>query len=778
MTLMVTYMTPHGFHTGDIRGDFSQTLIYRRRKGDCQDPETVADPAGMVQMEDTASTPDTAQGTTPQIRRFGVFEGVFVPTLVNILDAIMYLRLGWVVGNVGLAGAWILIIFSFIITTTTALSISSIVTNIRIGAGGAYSIISRSMGMEIGSSIGIPLFMSLALSVALWIFGFREGLTYLYPQAPPLLVDLAVFGIVFLIVLLNTRFAFRIQYVILAIIVVSLVSVFAAGFGAPDLTLHSPPGDVSVWMIFAVLFPAATGFMAGTTMSGELKDPRRSIPLGTLAAIGVSFAIYMLLSWWLAGTASSEVLIGNYTIMIDKARVGSLVLAGLLAATFSSALNSMVGASRVLHAMGEHGVLPYSSWFARRSRTGIPRNAVYITGLIALVALLLFGSLNTVAPLITLFFLITYTMVNLVILMEQGLGLDTFRPSLRISRLVPLAGTICAFFAMLVINSAFTILAIIVIASIYYLLTFRHLPVWSPYGDVRSSLFTAISEWAARKSMKLPQSRERAWHPNLLVPIDNPPELRGTADFIRDIVRPRGSITILGLTEKDETGMFTRQIASIGRDLEEDGIYSRWTIIETKHFDEGTVASVQALRSAFFSPNIIYLILPPTPDQDNYFRTVMEKSTENRIGILLYVPHLQAGLGRQKVIHLWLDLSCSSWKPGTPLTNCDLSLLIAYKLRTNWKGSLTIIVPVEDKERIVPLRKDLALLIEEARIPVDDIIVIEGDRDTVLKQLPPADLEIFSLNDTQDLEDARRLMLLTRSSCLLCRDSGDENALV
>ena len=111
--------------------------------------------------------------------KFGMFKGVFVPTLLTILGVIMYLRLGWVVGNVGLLGAWTIILIAFAITTTTALSMSSIISNIRIGAGGAYSIISRSMGLEIGGSIGVSLYLSLALSVALYIFGFRAGLQFL-----------------------------------------------------------------------------------------------------------------------------------------------------------------------------------------------------------------------------------------------------------------------------------------------------------------------------------------------------------------------------------------------------------------------------------------------------------------------------------------------------------------------------------------------------------------------------------------------------------------------
>ncbi|MDT8358610.1 MAG: hypothetical protein RQ758_08940, partial [Methanomicrobiaceae archaeon] len=221
-----------------------------------------------------------------EIMRFGTIKGVFVPTLLTILGVIMYLRLGWVVGSVGLLGAWIIIILAFTITTTTALSMASIISNMQIGPGGAYSIISRSLGLEIGGSIGVPLYFSLAFSVVLYIFGFREGVRFLYPSLPPLLVDLLVFGTISLIVFFSTDIAFRIQYLILVLIAVSLVSIFAAGMGAaPSFTLELPAGGGTFWAVFAVFFPAATGIMAGVNMSGELETPRRSITIGTLAAI-------------------------------------------------------------------------------------------------------------------------------------------------------------------------------------------------------------------------------------------------------------------------------------------------------------------------------------------------------------------------------------------------------------------------------------------------------------------------------------------------------------
>ena len=242
-------------------------------------------------------------------QKFGTFGGVFTPTLLTILGVIMYLREGWVVGNAGLGGALLIILLSFAITGATGLSMATFVTNIRVGPGGAFSMIAQSLGLEAGGAIGAPLYVAQALAVVMYIFGFREG--YLWaadawgiPALSPLAIDLLIFAVIFGVTMVSTGLAFKIQYVILAIIIVSLVSVGITAFTNP---LDNPIvwwGDfrgspesgfsgVTFWAVFAVYFPAATGIMAGANLSGDLKDPRKSIPIGTLSAIALSLVVYL-----------------------------------------------------------------------------------------------------------------------------------------------------------------------------------------------------------------------------------------------------------------------------------------------------------------------------------------------------------------------------------------------------------------------------------------------------------------------------------------------------
>ena len=446
---------------------------------------------------------------TKALKKFGTFGGVFTPTLLTILGVIMYLRMGWVVGNAGLLGAWLIIIISFLITLCTALSMSAITTNIRIGAGGAYAIISQALGLEVGGSLGIPRYISQGLAVTMYIFGFREGWLGIFPAHDPFLVDVAVFVFLFSIAYISANLAIKTQYIIMVVIVLSIVSIVMAAYNGSmhiptDEALSlgsfkgSPENDFkgsNFWIVFAVFFPAATGIMAGANMSGELKDPKRSIPVGTLWAIGVSFVIYMALAYWLARTATEDELLNNYNIIIEKAYYGPLIIAGVLGATFSSALASIVGSSRILYAMGEHQVLPYSKFLAGKSANGQPRNAMIVTGIIIFATMLL-RNINAIAPLVTLFFLVTYAMINIVVIIEQRLGLISYRPLLKVNKWIPWLGLISSVLAMFIINPTISWITILIVFIVYWYLSKQNLE--TPFEDVRSGLFVSFAEWAAK----------------------------------------------------------------------------------------------------------------------------------------------------------------------------------------------------------------------------------------------------------------------------------------
>ncbi|MEM8558677.1 MAG: amino acid permease [Bacteroidota bacterium] len=751
------------------------------------------------QTQDLGTIAPEDTGHVPGARKFGTFAGVFTPTLLTILGVIMYLRTGWVVGNAGVLGALGIILLSFGITIATGLSMSSITTNIRIGAGGAYSIISQSLGLEVGGSVGIPLYLSQALAVAMYVFGFREGWAYLFPEHPAILVDLGTFGVLFGIAVVSASFAFRVQYVIMAVIAGSLVSVALAAvngsmqydLAAVGLTGTYPgtPEDgfsgTSFWVVFAVFFPAATGIMAGANMSGDLRDPRRSIPRGTMAAIAVSLVIYLALAYWLARSATPEELLSTYTIMIDRAHWGPAVLAGLLGATFSSALASLVGAPRILQALGDHAVLPRGPWLAARTAKGEPRNALVVTAGIVLAALLL-RDLNVIAPLITMFFLITYAMINFVVFVEGQLGLVSFRPRLRIPQLVPLFGLGGCLLAMFVVNPTFALAAVVVVVGVYAFLLRRHLE--APYGDVRSGLFVAVAEWAAKRVADLPTRQERAWKPNVLVPVQDLSALRGSFELLRTLVFPKGSVKLLGLTtgtadtaDATVAEPYLDRLPTLSHAFRRQGVYATWTTLDTDDFAMGVSASLQALRGTFFRPNVLFLRLPDPALADHaarehaYARLAVE-ARRQRVGTVFYAPHPRAGLGQRQYINVWIHDRSPDWHLSMDIGNLDLSLLLAYKLKRNWNGLIRLITVVDAAEA-ERARHFLDRLIDLARLPDTTPVVGTGAFRDFAQTAPQADLNLLGLMPAPDFDTMRGLVTTLDASCLFIRDSGDENAL-
>jgi solute carrier family 12 sodium/potassium/chloride transporter 2 len=726
--------------------------------------------------------------TNENIKTFGTFGGVFTPTLLTILGVIMYLRLGWVVGNAGLLGAWLIICISFLITLATALSMSSITTNIRIGAGGAYAIISQSLGLEVGGSLGIPRYVSQGLAVTMYIFGFREGWLSIFPFHHPFLVDIIVFALIYAIAYKSADLAIKTQYIIMAIIFASLVVIVLAAFYG---SMQASTVDVlkwgtfrgsaennfsgsNFWLVFAVFFPAATGIMAGANMSGELKDPRKSIPVGTLWAIGVSFVIYMGLAYWVARSATDEELLTNYNVMIDQSFFPPLVIAGVLGATFSSALASMVGSSRILYAMGIHGVLPRSQWLGNTDTAGQPKNAMMVTGAMVFLAMLL-RDLNAIAPLVTLFFLITYAMLNVVVIIEQKLGLISFRPIFPVPKWVPWVGLITSIFAMFIINPTLSLISVVVVIAVYGLLTQKKLT--TPFEDVRSGMFISFAEWAAKHTSRITHRQERAWKPNLLVPVTNHHSIKGIFYFLQNVAYPKGSIKLLGINADNTDVQFNQRLEELTNAFQQRGVFSSWTVIRTDDFANGVNFANQAYKGSFFRPNIVFLNMLDRVSHEKDFLDIIAESTRLKIGVMVYYQHLESGLGQRQVINIWIRNRAPYWKISWDIGNLDLSILVAYKLKKNWTAKIRLVTVVDNEEEEKQAADFMAKLIDLARLPKTEIMIQRGKFSEVIEQAPDADLNIFGLVEHPDFAFMERMVAKTQTTCLFIRDSGMENIL-
>jgi len=321
-------------------------------------------------------------------KKFGAFAGVFTPSILTILGVIMYMRLGWVVGNAGLLGTIIIIIIAHVIAITTGLSVSSVATDKKIGAGGIYYVLSRSMGIPIGGSIGIALYVGTAFSIALYLIGFAESFNGYFGFGMSV-NDFRLTGTIALVsitvlALISTSVALKAQFFILAAIIISLVSIFfgTTEFAPESVPLFSSEGAVPLEVVFAIFFPAVTGFTAGIAMSGDLEDPKKSIPSGTLMAIGVGLIVYLSLAIYMAYTINPEVLKTDYNILMKMALFAPAVVAGIWGATLSSALGGILGGPRILQAMSIDKVTP-KIFGKGKGVNNEPVNALFLVFIIA-----------------------------------------------------------------------------------------------------------------------------------------------------------------------------------------------------------------------------------------------------------------------------------------------------------------------------------------------------------------------------------------------------------
>ena len=705
-------------------------------------------------------------------KRFSTFEGVFIPCLLSILGVIMYLRLGFVVGSVGLGGTLLIICIANLITLFTALSMSSVVTNIRIGAGGAYSIIAKSLGLEAGGAIGIPLYIAQAISIAFYIAGFAECWHFIFPQHSMLLVSIIIWFLILIVSYASTKLAFQIQYVILAIIGASIVSIILGD--ARVVNSASIWDQFSInhfWPAFALFFPAVTGILAGASMSGELKDPKVSIPKGTIWAIGVSFCMYVLLAYWLAKQVSLTELRTNAQIVIDLGRWQWPVIAGIMGATLSSALVMTVGSPRILLALGKHSILPFSSVFSRVNQRGEPTVAILFTALISLITILM-GTLDQIASLLTMFFLITYGMINLTVFIEESIGIASFRPTFRVSRIFPFLGAIGCISVMFLIDQKFSLIAIVIIGGIYFLLLKRSSHVYAP--DVRSGVLVYLAEQLAKAASRLPYY-PKIWKPNLLVPVRSLDHLSKIVPLIQAIVTPAGRVTtfkVLNQKEKRESSKenYQQALEQHVSAIKEKDVFVETVVVEAAEELSGIITVMQTVNGMFFPPNTLFYPLESDDAGDSARdQGIIEEASKEGLGIIVSKYNEKVGFSQEQVTNLWI-------RRQSP--NINLAILVALQLTRNWQGTVRLIQVVDEKQEQEEACAYLSKLKNIMRMPIDgDIEVMVGSFMECVSKAPPADINIFGMAENLDISQIHQVADAIHTSILFLRDSKHESAL-
>lgn len=546
--------------------------------------------------------------------KFGTIGGVFTPCTLTILGVIMFLRLGNVVGQSGFINAVIILATANLITLLTTTSLAAISTNTRIKAGGAYFMISRSLGVEFGAAIGIFFFLAQAISVAMYVVGFTEAFVVTFESVQLSFKTIAtiVNVVSFICVFIGAGWTIKLQFGILTMLLIAVGSFFwgvIPVFSFETLSSNMNPAyevDNNFFTMFALFFPAVTGIMAGANMSGDLKEPGHSIPLGTFASVIVTAIIYFLMILFLAGANPHEALVANNMIVQENALYPSLVLFGIFAATLSSALGSMMGAPRILQSLARDNIFSWLKIFASSSK-GEPRLAIIASFIISQTAIMA-GNLNTIAPVITMCFMLTYGTLNLACFYEVYSRNPSFRPSFRYYNWTSgLLGCVSCMIVMFLINILWAIISICCMGLVFWVIS--RAEIVARWGDVSSGL---ALERARKALLALEDERyhPKNWRPIILALSTRSWKHNNLAQYAHWLSAGRGIISFSQVLYGDIEEKISRRNRAehlLRKFISEENIQAFAAVIVEESLEDGLKALLQCHGIGGVRPNTLLI---------------------------------------------------------------------------------------------------------------------------------------------------------------------------
>ena len=601
--------------------------------------------------------------------KFGAFAGVFTPSILTILGVIMYLRLGWVVGNAGLIGAIIIIVIAHVIAVTTGLSVSSVATDKKIGAGGIYYVLSRSMGIPIGGSIGIALYVGTAFSIALYLIGFAESFNGYFGFGSTI-NDYRITGTIALVsltilALISTSVALKAQFFILAAIIISLISIFfgTTEFAPAAVPMLSTEGSVPMEVVFAIFFPAVTGFTAGIAMSGDLKDPKKSIPIGTLSAIGVGLIVYLILAVYMAYNINSEVLKTDYNILMKIAWFAPAVVAGIWGATLSSALGGILGGPRILQAMSKDKVTP-KIFGKGKGKNKEPVNALILVFIIAEAGILI-GELDVIARVVSMFYLTAYGFINITYFLESWANPD-FQPTFKIKRWIGLLGFVTSFGVMFKLDMMAMFGALAVVGGLYFWLQRKEVHLKS--NDVWQSVWENVVNKGLKK-IDANIDGNSSWNPNIILFSGKSDHQIYLLELSKTVSGRTGIVTNFKLILDKENDKPLRKTEQIVRDetFQELGIFARQIKVDNIYKGITNIASTFGFSGV--DPNTIMMGWPKGLEHSVEYSKMTETLLYLDYNLLYLDFDRKTKFGNYDTVDLW-------WRE-TDSKNAEMMLNIA-----------------------------------------------------------------------------------------------------
>ncbi len=676
---------------------------------------------------------------------------VFFTAISTILGAILFLRFGMAVGVLGFLGVGLIILTGHLVTIPTALAISELATNEKVEGGGEYFIISRSFGLNIGATIGIALYFSQAISIAFYIIAFTEAFSPLFDFLkehyqiilPRQAVSIpSMLLLAFIMLKKGANIGVRTLYLIVAILFVTILLFF---LGKTDYQMSGEYQVLSIrhmdrfFLVLAIIFPAFTGMTAGVGLSGNLKNPARAIPTGTIAATFTGMIVYFFIAWKLNISASPDDLVSDQLIMARIAKYGNIVVPlGLAASTLSSALGSIMVAPRTLQALAIDRSLPgrkINSFFARgKGETEEPFNATLITSLLALFFVAL-GSINSVAMVITMFFMVTYGSLCLISFLYHFGADPSYRPSFRSRWYISLVGFLMAIGLMFEINALYAFTALVLIVVVYLFMHHYHKDRRGFEAIFQAAFYQVNRNLQVFLQQRNRTSRSRRWRPSVIC-ISKDSFKRDHAFRLLTWISYRyGFGTYIHLlegyfsTQTREQAEQQFQLLVKKSDTEKSNVYID-TLISPSY--TSAIAQIIQLPGVSGMENNTILFEFDKDDPVNLKQIIENYSLVRAAKYdVLVLASSSSPMQTGKDIHIWF----------TPYDqdNTNLMILLGYIISGHpaWSGSSLKLFATSSREDAEEARSRLLTKIAQGRLPISrkNVQIVEKTEDTSFKNL-------------------------------------------
>lgn len=694
--------------------------------------------------------------------RLGTFAGVFTPSILTILGIILFLRLGYVVGAAGLGKALIIIAVANLISVLTAFSLAAVATNMKVGGGGDYYLISRTLGIEFGGAIGIVLFLAQSVSIAFYCIGFGEALAAILGLTGHITVQLIAAGtallFLFLLAWIGADPATKFQYVVMVFLTLALFSFYIGGIRQWDTGLLmenwvAGDGSASFWILFALFFPAVTGFTQGVSMSGDLEDPGKSLPRGTFAAVFLSILVYFSVAVVFAASTPLKILIGDYGAMKQIAMYGWLINGGVIAATLSSAMASFLGAPRILQSLASDKIFSFLVPFAKgHGPSDNPRRGVLLSFGIA-VAVVFMGQLDLIAGVVSMFFLISYGLLNYATYFEASAETPSFRPRFKwYSKKISLVGAFICLGVMLAIDFRTGIAAVAILFAVFQYL--KRMSVPARWADSRRSYHLKLVRdnlMGARKDPEHP----RDWRPYVLALSNDEEHMKQLLDFSALIEGKSGittAVRILRARGYRAVKLKADAEKDLARIISEKDSSAFGLVLSSEYAANGLSVLCQSFGIGPVKANTVLLNRHEQygkhddPVEFHNYREVVRPALQSGCNIILWAPkalhETTESSDRQRTIDVW-------WRDDD---TSRLMLLLAYLITRDdhWKDSRIRLLACyldRDNKQIMQMLVDA---LDEYRIQAEPKIVLGINEEMFLKTSGQADLVFIPVSLKND----------------------------